>query len=291
MDAFFTICAVVFGLIIGSFLNVVIYRLPRGEEMIWTRSRCPACGRMIAWYDNIPVVSFLFLLGRCRHCKSRISVRYPLVEILTGCLFGLAISHALAMPGVNGIAWHLVGFLLMAIFLAALVAATFIDLDHRILPDEITKTGMWVTPVTSLLFPWIISPHFGLESLGITVSSPNAAGFIGSLAGLVVGAGMIWAVAILGKMVFRKDAMGFGDVKFMGMIGGFLGPLPVILVFFAGCLFGSVVGVTIYAITRNRYMAFGPYLALGAAIMLFWTEEALWVVTEWWPRFLLNSLG
>ena len=286
MDAFFLACAAVFGLIIGSFLNVVVHRLPREEDLIWSRSRCPSCRKGIAWYDNLPVVSFVVLLGRCRHCKGRISLRYPLLEGLTAGLFFLALVRVSTLPGVEGTVWILVGFLIAAAFLAGLVAAAFIDLDHKILPDEITKTGMWLAPVVSLVFPWFIGLHFSVEFLGIDETHSHASGLVGSLVGMVVGAGIVWCVAILGKLAFSKDAMGFGDVKFMGMIGGILGPLPVIMVFFSGCIFGSVVGITIFAITRNRYMAFGPYLALGAAIMLFWSADAFWLATEWWPRFL-----
>ncbi len=291
MDFFFLACAAVFGLIIGSFLNVVVHRLPREEDLIWSRSRCPSCGKGIAWYDNLPWVSFVFLLGKCRHCKHRISLRYPLIEGLTACLFALALERVFTLPGVDGTVWIGVGFLIAAAFLAGLVAAAFIDLDHKILPDEITKTGMWLAPVASLIFPWFIALHFNVEVLGIDSAGPHASGLVGSLVGMVVGAGIVWGVAILGKLAFRKDAMGFGDVKFMGMIGGILGPLPVIMVFFAGCIFGSVVGISIFVITRNRYMAFGPYLALGAAIMLFWSTEAFWLATEWWPRFLTGLIG
>jgi leader peptidase (prepilin peptidase)/N-methyltransferase len=288
MDAFFIGCAVVFGLIIGSFLNVVVYRLPRDISMTWVRSQCPACRRRIAWYDNVPLLSFVLLRARCRHCGARIAWRYPLVESLTGGLFGLAMVHALALPGPVGSGWELLGFLLMAAFLAALVAATFIDLEHTILPDEITKSGMWAAPVASLVFPWIVLDHFPPDTLGLAGITPHAAGLIGSLAGLVAGAGTVWLVAVVGRWIFRKEAMGFGDVKFMGMIGGFLGPVPVVMTFFVGCLVGSVVGVTIFAITRNRYLAFGPYLALGAAVMLLWGHDAIWVVKEWWPQLVLR---
>jgi leader peptidase (prepilin peptidase) / N-methyltransferase len=306
MESFVVGCAVAFGLIVGSFLNVVIHRLPRAMDLVWVRSQCPACGKLIAWYDNIPVVSFLFLLARCRHCRGRISWRYPLVELLTAVLFGLAMHRALTLsqaaglfeglsdsPGgfSAGVAWTAAGFVFMAAFLGALVASTFIDLDHRILPDEITKSGMWIVPVASLIYPWIVLSHFVPGTLGLHNISPHAGGLIGSLLGMVGGAGMVWMVAVVGKWIFRKDAMGFGDVKFMGMIGGFLGPVPVLMVFFIGCVAGSVVGLTVFALTRNRYMAFGPYLALGGAVMLLFGNEALWVATTWWPEFVLRITG
>ena len=291
MDGFEIGGAAAFGLIVGSFLNVVIHRLPRGMDMVWGRSRCPACGKRIAWYDNIPVLSFLRLRGRCRACGGRISWRYPLVEVLSGVLFGLAMAQALALPDPPGLAWRLAGFLFMAAFLAALVAATFIDLAHTILPDEITKPGMWMAPVASLIFPWVVLEHFSLEDVGLSGASPHAGGLIGSLLGLVAGAGLIWVVAVAGKWIFRKDAMGFGDVKFMGMIGSFLGPGPVVMVLFIGCVFGSVVGLTIFSITRNRYLAFGPYLSRGAAIMLLWGHAAVTRVPPCGPRFVLGRLG
>lgn len=291
MDAFFIGCAIVLGLVIGSFLNVVIHRLPRGVGLVWARSQCPACRRRIAWYDNLPVLSFILLRARCRQCGAPISWRYPLVELLTAGLFGLAMAHALSLPGPVGSGWTLVGFVLMAAFLAALVAATFIDLGHRILPDAITKSGMWAAPVASLVFPWVVLDHFPYGRLGLSGISPHAGGLIGSIAGLIVGAGTVWLVAVVGRWVFRKEAMGFGDVKFMGMIGAFLGPVPVVLVFVIGCLFGSVVGVTLFVVTRNRYMAFGPYLALGAAVMLLWGHDAVWVASEWWPEIVRRVAG
>jgi leader peptidase (prepilin peptidase)/N-methyltransferase len=286
MDAYLIGSAVAFGLLIGSFLNVVIYRLPREMDWVWVRSQCPACKKRIAWFDNFPLFSFVVLRGRCRHCRAAISWRYPLVEALTGVLLGLAMAHTLDLAGPPGVIWRSVGFAFMAVFLAGLVAATFIDFDHRILPDEITKTGMWVTPVTSLVFPWIVVSHFDVQDLGFSGVTDHAGGLIGSVLGLLVGAVLVWLVAVLGKWVFRKDAMGFGDVKFMGMIGGFLGPIPVLMTFFLGCLFGSVVGITIFLITRNRYMAFGPYLALGAIVMLFWGDRAIEIAIHDWPRFL-----
>jgi len=286
MDAYLIGIAVAFGLVIGSFLNVVIYRLPRELDWVWVRSQCPACHKRIAWFDNLPLVSFVVLRGRCRHCRAGISWRYPLVEALTGVLFGLAMAHALDLTGPPGFVWRLVGVVFMAAFLAGLVAATFIDFAHKILPDEITKTGMWATPVTSLIFPWVILSHFDVKDLGFSGVTDHAAGLIGSVLGLLVGAGLVWLVAVVGKWAFRKDAMGLGDVKFMGMIGGFLGPVPVLMTFFLGCVFGSVVGITIFLITRNRYMAFGPYLALGAIVMLLWGEGAIRLAIDDWPRFL-----
>jgi len=128
--------------------------------------------------------------------------------------------------------------------------------------------------------------HFDASRLGLSIANPNGEALVGSLSGLAAGAGLVWAVAVAGKFAFKKEAMGFGDVKFMGMIGGFLGPLPVVMVFFIGCFFGSFVGVALYVVTRNRYMPFGPYLALGAAIMLLFGEEAFWVATDWWPRLV-----
>jgi len=291
MDAILVGIAAVFGLIVGSFLNVVIYRLPRDLDMVWARSQCPSCGKMIVWFDNVPLLSYLWLLGKCRRCSNRIGWRYPLVEGLTGGLFGLAMAHALEMPGPQSFAWMVAGFVLMAAFLAALTAATFIDLEHRILPDEITKTGMWAAPVASLVFPWTVLAHFPAERLGFADMSPHVVGLLGSLAGMLLGAGSIWGIAILGKWVFRKEAMGFGDVKFMGLIGGFLGPIPVVMVFFLACVFGSLVGITSFLITRSRYMAFGPYLALGAAIMLLEGKFAVWVAIEWWPRFVTGLFG
>ncbi len=293
METTYLVFAGVFGLLVGSFLNVVIYRLPLDMEWVRSRSACRSCRRLIRWYDNIPVVSWLLLGGRCRNCKERIAFRYPLVELITGGLFALgfitvgAIARDTELTG-GGLTsgWWAFGFVYVATFLSALVASTFIDFDHTILPDEITKTGMWLAPFATLVFPWIVLRHFDLDRFGWTGVHARLEGLIGSLIGMLVGAGIVWGVAVVGKLIFRKEAMGFGDVKFMGMIGAVLGPFPVVLVFALGCLFGSFFGIAMFLVTRNRYLAFGPYLALGAVIMLLWGEQTVWIVTDWWPRFV-----
>lgn len=288
METTYLVFAGVLGLLVGSFLNVVIYRLPLDMEWVRSRSACRSCRRLIRWYDNIPVLSWLALRGRCRNCKEPIAFRYPLVELLTGGLFALGFVLSGEIAGEAGltVAWRAAGFVIIAVFLSALVASTFIDFDHTILPDEITKTGMWLAPFATLTFPWIVLRHFDLGRFGWGGVHDRLEGLIGSLVGMLVGAGIVWGVAVVGKMIFRKEAMGFGDVKFMGMIGAVLGPFPVVLVFALGCLFGSFFGIAMFLVTRNRYLAFGPYLALGAVIMLLWGEQTVWIVTDWWPRFI-----
>lgn len=290
MDPYAAGAAGLLGLIVGSFLNVVIHRLPRGESIVRPRSRCPRCRRPLPWYENLPVLSYLALRGRCRGCGGRISPRYPLVELLTAVLFSLLwLRLAAVAPGAPP-GTLLVGFLGYAPFLGGLVAAAWIDLGHTILPDEITKPGMWLGPLAALLFPYVVRAHFTAGRLGWGGLGAHAEGFLGSLLGMTVGAGLIWCVAVAGRWVFRKEAMGFGDVKFLGMIGAFLGPVPALLSFFLACLSGAVVGLLVYALRRRRYMPFGPYLALGAVLMVFAGDRILFLVTDWWPRVVSGML-
>src|SRR5882672_67348 len=241
-----------FGLVIGSFLNVCIFRLPRNcMSIVGPRSRCPKCLNWIAWFDNIPVLSWGVLGGKCRHCRNPISVRYTLVELLTGVLFlvaGWRALHGVPAPGLP----QAVGFALEAWLVAAMIVCTFIDLEFRILPDEITLSGIVIGLAASAAFPflhggslldleadalpldhgWHWLPGHGLPW---AVREPHLASLLASLAGALAGGGSIWLVGVLGKLIFRKDAMGFGDVKYMAMIGAVLGWWGVLLSFVIAC--------------------------------------------------------
>ena len=258
----FAFFATWFGACVGSFLNVCIYRIPRDESVVTPRSHCPHCGSLIPWYLNIPVLSWLCLRGKCASCKGPISFRYTLVELLTALLFltvfmkwaAPAAIHMLPIPQplIVPIYW---------IFLSGLVLGTFVDFEHFIIPDSVSIGGMVVGPVLSALVPSLHAQEVwwrGLASSGI---------------GLASGFGILLAIAWLGEKAFKKEAMGFGDVKLMGAIGAFLGWQGVVFTVFLSSLLGSVCGLLLMA-TRNvklqSRIPFGPYLSAAAAIWVFW---------------------
>ncbi len=269
MLIFWWVVAFVFGLVIGSFLNVVIYRLPRDESLLKPPSHCPRCNAIIAWFDNIPVLSFLLLGGRCRNCKEEISVRYPMVELLTGILFAI-IYFRFFVEGSSDIPV----FIVSVAFVSALVAASFIDIEHQIIPDEITLPGMAIAPLVSLFLPSI---HQGL-----LFSERHLGSLADGLAGMALGAGLIYLAGFLGKLAFKREAMGFGDVKLMAMIGGFLGWKETILAFFLAPIFGTIVGLFILLRTRNRVIPYGPFLSLAAVLSMIWGRD----IIDWYLGFL-----
>lgn len=226
------------GLCVGSFLNVCIYRLPLKQSVVHPGSRCPGCGRALLWSDNIPVLSYLVLLGRCRGCRAPISARYPIVEAITALVF----------------LWHLSVFDLTPIFFvrvafaSALIVLFAIDLEHQILPDRITLPGIVFGLVCSVFLP---------------------PGPVSSLLGIVVGGGLLWGIAELWYRLRKVEAMGFGDVKMLAMVGALLGIRLVILTFVLSSMLGGLVGVVLLA-TRRADMAtkvpFGTMLAAAALI-------------------------
>ncbi|RKY29271.1 MAG: hypothetical protein DRP79_00885, partial [Planctomycetota bacterium] len=265
-----------FGLALGSFLNVVIYRLPRKCDSIFRgRSFCPQCAKQIAWYDNIPLLSYILLGGRCRHCGARISPRYFLVELLTGGLFAYLAHRFLLDDTAAGLfdeKWPL--FLIYGGLTAALIACTFIDIRLRIIPDEIDKPFIVIGPVVSFFYPLLhkdtVENFIWRRQLADWPMAENFMGFFSSIFGVAVGAGIIILVGLFGKALFRKEAMGFGDVKFLAMIGGFLGWDMTLLAFLLACFTGALIGVVVMIVTKDHYMPFGPNLALGAvAVILF----------------------
>lgn len=282
VDSVLLVGAVALGAIVGSFLNVVIHRLPRGEFFsLGARSVCPACGAAIAWYDNLPVLGWMLLRGRARCCGAHISLRYPLVEALTALAFallwwsppsGLALDeNSLDAPALLAFAFH--GF-----FVANLIANTFIDFDHRILPDALTKPGM----IAGCLYGLVVAApghQLAVPGLGAGIS-----GLLFSLIGLGTGFGVTWLIRAGARLVFGKEAMGFGDVKLMGMIGAFLGWQDVLLTFFIGCVIGAVFGLVHRWLTGDQYISFGPFLAIGAVVTLFIAgeiENALAAMQRW----------
>ena len=274
------------GTVVGSFLNVCIYRLPWQKSVIWPGSRCPKCWSAIAPRDNIPILSWIALRGECRDCGSRISVRYPLVEALVGLLFlGAFIVDVAAGPrGRWGQvdAQELAAAAYHSIFLALLVAATFIDYDLQIIPDQITLTGMAIGLIMGTIWP-DVRPEPATDPARATT---HVQGFFTGLVGLAVGAGLTQAVRVGASSVvglYRKDseAMGLGDVTLMGMIGAFLGWQAAVLTFFLGPFFGLVhTARKLWFILRkwlgrrksstaDSELPYGPYLSMAAATLFF----------------------
>jgi len=266
----------VFGAIIGSFLNVVIHRLPREESIVLPSSRCPACGAVIAFYDNVPVLSYLMLRGRCRSCKTHISARYPAVEALTAALWVLVVWR-------DGLTWA-VPFDL--VFVTAITALVFIDAEHMLLPNAITYPGIAFSLIARVTLPYLMGrPYFDdLDMLlnGLLAGMPLwAASLIGALIGALIGGGSLWLMGWTWEKLRGIEAMGLGDVKMMFMVGAYLGWRLTILNIFLGVLSGSVIGIVLMMRQGKRNMQmllpFGVFLGIGAiAALLFGSHIVEW---------------
>jgi leader peptidase (prepilin peptidase)/N-methyltransferase len=241
-----SIFSFLFGLVFGSFLNVCIYRLPLKKSLITPPSSCPFCGERIRFYDNVPLISYLILLGRCRHCRKKIPFRYPLVELITGLLsLFLFIRFGISAYSV-----------LIFLFSASLVVITFIDLYHQIIPDVISLPGIIIGLATSFL--------------------PGYVTWFESIIGILVGGGSLYLLAIVFERLTGKEGMGGGDVKLLAMIGAWMGwqALPFIVLF--SSLVGTILGGGMLLLSRRGLRAripFGPFLALGALAYLFFGKE------------------
>jgi leader peptidase (prepilin peptidase)/N-methyltransferase len=241
--------AALFGAVIGSFLNVCIYRLPAGESLVRPGSRCPQCKAPIAWHDNVPILSYLWLRGRCRSCRARIAWRYPLVEALNAAGYGF-------------IAWRfgatVTAFVYVLLF-SALIVVSFIDLDHMIIPNAITYPGM----VLGLISGMMILPRWWE-----------------SISGFLLGGGYLYFMVVISPYLFKKEGMGEGDVKLLAMIGAIVGWKLVIVIIILAASLGSIVGLTLIAMRklgRHQPIPFGPYLCVGAVVaMLYGTEILAW---------------
>lgn len=237
----------ILGLTWGSFLNVCIYRIPLEESIVFPNSRCTSCKHAIQWYDNIPVISWLWLRGHCRQCQQSISPIYPIVELVTGILTLTTITHFGLTP--TGIALTILGY--------ALLTLTVIDLYHYILPDVITLPGIIIGLILT------VTPWFG---------PPALATWQEALFGVGVGGGGLWLFGWLFKRISGKDGMGFGDVKLTAMLGAWLGWQALPFTIFAAAILGSVAGLLWIVISgrdRSLPIPFGPYLAVGAWCYLY----------------------
>ena len=237
-----------FGAIIGSFLNVCICRLPDRRSVVQPPSHCPKCQTFLSWYENVPILSYLVLGGRCRTCRVRISPIYPAVEVLTGAL---AVALFLRLGPTVAFAGYFA-------FAAALVVITFIDLDHQIIPDVISLPGIVVGLAFSLVSP-LVTP-------------------LDAILGVLAGGGVLLSVAWLYKTFRGQEGMGGGDIKLLAMIGAFLGWQSIFVTLFVGSVIGSIIGVVVMlyeGADAKLAIPFGPFLAGGALVYLFWGDRIL----------------
>ncbi len=269
----------ILGMIIGSFLNVCIYRIPKKISLLRPGSSCIHCNTTIAWYDNIPVFSYLFLKGKCRHCGHNISIRYPVVEIITGSIFWLLFHNIFIVNGES-----LYTYSLYAIFCCLLIICSFIDLKLHIIPNEITYTGLILAPVASLL---CLGLHNSNGSLKYFEGSGNQwiNSFLASLMGIFIAAGLIFLCGVIGKIVFRKDAMGFGDVKLMGVIGGFLGWKLGVATFFLAPFLGLLFGIPKLFLKKEHVIPYGPFLSLAAFICILSKDFFISIIDTYTDTF------
>lgn len=268
------------GSMVGSFLNVCIFRMPREQSVVKPRSFCPHCKKTIPGYDNIPLFSYLILRGKCRNCKQKISFQYFVVELLTALCF-------LLFYYLFGISWLTIAYL---IFVCGLIIATFIDFNFRIIPDEISVGGMVLGLIFSLLLPQIHS------------SQTHLGGLWKSFLGVIIGGGLVWLTAIIGDIIFFKivpaiykmlgkkyylleefeddeegpATMGGGDIKLMAMVGAFIGWQKVTLAFFLAPFFGAFIGLYVKFTKKTSLIAYGPYLVLASLISLLYGDKILY---------------
>jgi len=238
----------ILGLILGSFSNVCIYRIPRNESIIYPASHCPKCGSHIKPVDNIPLLSFILLKGRCRNCKNKISIQYPTVEVLTGLIYLIIyLIYGLSIQS-----------LIYIILSSALIIIAFIDLNEEIVPDVISLPGIVIGFILSFFVSYI--------------------SFINSALGVAVGGGIILIIGLAGSVIFKKEAMGGGDVKLAAMIGAFLGWRYIVISLFLGFFLGALAGIILIMSkikSREDTVPFGPFIVLGSFITLLWGEKII----------------
>ncbi|MFA5116234.1 MAG: prepilin peptidase [Candidatus Omnitrophota bacterium] len=257
----------VLGAVVGSFLNVCIYRMPLGESIVWPGSHCTKCKKSIPWYDNIPFLSYIALRGKCRFCKQAISPRYFLVEFLTACAF-------LIFYNLYGLSYQA---LVYTVFVCGLIVATFVDFQHRIIPDEISVGGIFAGLLLSLIKPYAAQAKYELLPI------------YDSLLGVVLGGGIIYLTGFLFDLVYFKmlkkgpvdgetSSMGGGDVKLLAMIGAFLGWKAAVLTFFLAPFFGAMLGLANLIMKKEHTIPYGPFLSMAAVLCIFWTEQIIYFV-------------
>jgi leader peptidase (prepilin peptidase) / N-methyltransferase len=256
MNYLIPIMIFVFGAVIGSFLNVCIYRIPRSKSIVKPNSFCPNCEKPIEFYDNIPVVSYLLLGGKCRHCGAKISKRYPFIELLTGVLF-------LIFYRKTGLNFEL---FVTLFFVTLLIIIAFIDLDFQIIPDVLSIGGLVAGLIFALFRPMLsyLDPKFG---------------FLDALYGVLLGGGVLFVIAYGYQLIMKREGMGGGDIKLLAMIGAFTGFKGVLFSLIGGSVIGTLVGIPLMLIKKENTqyaIPFGPFLSLGAVIFLFAGDRVIY---------------
>jgi leader peptidase (prepilin peptidase)/N-methyltransferase len=265
---FFGVLSFCIGACVGSFLNVCIYRIPRELSVVVPRSFCPSCKTPIKWYDNIPLLSFLILQGRCRQCNAPINIRYLIVEFLTALLFLMVWLKYDFSPGSRPLMLsaitHLGVVFVYWTVVSGLILGSFVDFEHLIIPDRVTLGGIVFGIISSAVIPELHGEKSPVWSL------------IWSGWGAIAGVGILWGVAVIGRFIFKKEAMGFGDVKLLGAIGAIFGGNAVLFTLFVSSLIGSIVGITLVSLHKKKMQSkipYGPYIALAAIIWMLWGTE------------------
>ncbi len=258
----------IFGSIVGSFLNVCIHRMPKSESVVWPRSHCPKCRKRIPGYDNIPFVSFIWLRGRCRFCKEKISWRYPLVELLTAFLM-------VALFNRFGLSYN---FFLFMVMFWGLIIATFVDIPHRIIPDEVSVGGMIIGFIMVSITGFTFGP-FNFSFIPM----------LRSLLGIIIGGGIIYLTGAIFDLIYFKllkrpaiggetESMGGGDVKLLAMIGAFMGWKTALLTFFLAPFLGIAFGIASLITKKDHTIPYGPFLSLAALLSLFWGNRIIQLI-------------
>ena len=252
---FMVVYSALFGLALGSFMNVCIYRIPLKKSIVRPPSSCPNCGEKIRFYDNIPLISYILLLGKCRHCRHPLAWHYPVVEALTGLLsMALFIRYGLSYQ-----------YFLSLLFAATLVTISFIDLHHKIIPDVLSLSGILVGWAASFV--------------------PGSVSWLDSLIGIIAGGGSLFLVAVIYERITGREGMGGGDIKLLAMIGAWMGWRQLHLIIFISSLTGAIVGIFFLLIAGKGFrvrIPFGPFLSLGAILCLFFGSGLM----NWYLRLL-----
>ncbi len=263
-----------FGLALGSFLNVCIYRLPAGESIISPRSHCVGCGKQIAWYDNLPLFSFMLLRARCRYCGARISPIYPTVEALTAVVLVLCYRQFNLSPE----------FVKASVLALLLIILIFTDLTVRRIPHAVTILGMALGLILSFIIPVDVRPIDWLLGRAGTVIGPPFASLLGSIAGALAGGGLFYAVGEAFYRISGKEGLGFGDVMMMLMVGTFLGIPLTLLTILCGSLLGTLVALPLelsHSRLRHHAWPFGSFLGIGALISTLWGKQIVQAYVTW----------
>jgi leader peptidase (prepilin peptidase)/N-methyltransferase len=274
------------GCVVGSFLNVCIYRVPRGGTIGRPRrSFCPRCGRSLRWYDNVPLASFIALRGRCRECGEPISWRYPVVELLTGLLFCLIYFRQGVQAGTD------VGQLIVMLLVTGLlIFASAVDVEFTIIPEEVTVFGMLGGLLAGLLLPQLHVGSADYQTFEGLTGLVHVDGLNAAAIGAAGGGLMVLFFALFGRVIFQKEALGFGDVTLMAMVGSFLGWKVVVVTFFLAPFFGLLYGLPLLILKDEHVMPYGPFLSLGAVLTVVFRETLCQYPTllEHLPRTLLG---